>query len=142
MKNLKLSLTALLALSIGFTTLTSCEDPKDGIDGVDGVNGQDGTTGTTGPNGSDATVHLASSKTPNFLKVTPDFVGLKITPILSSEDVIPNTPDFVYGSMADRAGLLREADGTFTLINNIEADYSIARIKLNQNLRPTEGEYI
>ncbi|TCP22625.1 hypothetical protein EV195_11154 [Tenacibaculum skagerrakense] len=145
MKNLKLSLTALLALSIGFTTLTSCEDGKDGIDGVDGVNGQngqDGATGATGPNGSDASVYLAASKTPNFLKVTSDFVGLKITTILSSEDVIPNTPDFVYGSMADGAGLLREADGTFTLINNIEADYSIARIKLNQNLRPTEGEYI
>ncbi|HEX9600716.1 MAG TPA: alkaline phosphatase PhoX, partial [Mariniflexile sp.] len=34
------------------------------------------------------------------------------------------------------------SDGTFTLINNIEADYSIARIKLNQDLKPIHGEYI
>ncbi|CAL2094591.1 alkaline phosphatase PhoX [Tenacibaculum sp. 190524A05c] len=145
MKNLKLTLTALLAISIGFTTLTSCEDGKDGIDGVDGQDGAvgaTGATGATGADGTDASVYLASSKTPNFLKVTSEFVGLKITPILSSEDVIPNTPDFVYGSMADGAGLLAEADGTFTLINNIEADYSIARIKLNKNLRPYYGEYI
>ena len=76
-----------------------------------------------------------STKTPNFLKVTSDFSNLKITPILSSEDAIPNSPDFVYGSMADGAGLLAENDGTFTLINNIEANYSIARIKLNKDLR-------
>lgn len=139
MKNFKLSLVVLVALTISFTIFTACEDEKDGADGIDGVNGQDGQDGQ---DGSDATVYLTVSKTPNFLKVTSDFVGLKITPILSSEDVIPGTPDFVYGSMADGAGLLREADGTFTLINNIEADYSIARIKLNKNLRPTGGEYI
>ncbi len=139
MKNLKLGLIGLLSLSISFSVLTSCEDGKDGLNGVDG---QDGVDGTNGTDGSDATLFLASSDTPNFLKVTPDFVGLKITPILSSEDVIPNTPDFVYGSMADGAGLLAETDGTFTLINNIEADYSIARIKLNKNLRPISGEYI
>jgi hypothetical protein len=74
--------------------------------------------------------------------VTGDFVNLKITPILSSEDVIPNTPDFVYGSMADGAGLINNGNDTYTLINNIEADYSIARILLNKNLRPFHGEYI
>lgn len=121
MKNFRISLIALLALSV---TFTACEDGENGIDGTD------------------ASVYLTASKTPNFLKVTDDFVSLKITPILSSEDVIPNTPDFVYGSMADGAGLLSEADGTFTLISNIEADYSIARIKLNENLRPISGEYI
>ncbi len=142
MKNLKISLIALLALSVSFTTFTSCEDAIDGQDGIDGVNGEDGTDGVDGQNGSDASVFLTSSKTPNFLKVTSDFSSLKITPIISSEDVIPNSPDFVYGSMADGAGLLAESDGTFTLINNIEADFSIARIKLNENLRPTHGEYI
>ncbi|CAM1335181.1 alkaline phosphatase PhoX [Tenacibaculum aestuariivivum] len=139
MKNLKLSLLALLAISISITTLTSCED---GVDGTDGINGTDGTNGTDGDNGSNALTYLTASKTPNFLKVTSDFIGLKITPLLSSEDVIPNSPSFVYGSMADGAGLLPEADGTFTLINNIEADYSIARIKLNENLRPVSAEYI
>ncbi|MEX6626068.1 PhoX family protein [Tenacibaculum salmonis] len=139
MKNLKLSVLALLTISISLTTLTSCEDAVDGTNGIDGV---DGTNGTDGTNGSDASVYLTASKTPNFLKVTSDFTDLKITPLLSSEDIIPSSPDFVYGSMADGAGLLPEADGTFTLINNIEADYSIARIKLNKNLRPVSAEYI
>lgn len=117
--------------------LTSC-----GENGIDGINGTDGINGADGQDGSDASVILSSSKTPNFLKVTSEFSNLKISPILSSEDVIPNSPDFVYGSMADGAGLLAEDDGTFTLINNIEADFSIARIKLNKDLRPISGEYI
>jgi len=149
MKNLR----TLLAKSILATTIilgsVSCEDAEGGLQGPKGDKGDQGAigpTGTTGDNGSDGEditmPPLLSSKTPNFLKVTSDFVGLKITPILSSEDAIPGTPDFVYGSMADGAGLLAENDGTFTLINNIEADYSIARIKLNKNLKPIAGEYI
>lgn len=136
MKKIKLSLLALLAISISTIIFTSCED------GIDGENGIDGTNGIDGEDGTDASIYLGVSKTPNFLKVTSSFVGLKITPILSSEDIIPNSPDFVYGSMADGAGLLPETDGTFTLINNIEADYSIARIKLNENLRPISAAYI
>ncbi|CAL2081793.1 conserved exported protein of unknown function [Tenacibaculum sp. 190524A02b] len=142
MKRLKLSLVALMAISIAFTSVTSCQDGVDGIDGIDGKDGKDGNDGNDGNDGSDASVYLTASKTPNFLKVTGEFSDLKITPILSSEDVIPNSPDFVYGSMADGAGLIAEADGSFTLINNIEADYSIARIKLNKNLRPVSGDYI
>ena len=142
MKKLKLSVAALLALAISTTTFYSCEDGMNGVDGKDGIDGVDGQDGQDGEDGQDATAVLTSSKTPNFLKVTSDFVGLKITPILSSEDIIPSTPDFVYGSMADGAGLLREADGPFAFISNIEADYSIARIKLDKNLKPTAGEYI
>lgn len=121
------------AMSVLLVGLIACED------GIDGKNGMDGADGT---NGSDATLYLSTSKTPNFLKVTNAFSHLKIYPILSSEDVIPNSPDFVYGSMADGGGLLAAADGTFTYINNIEADYSIARIQLNAQLRPVSGEYI
>jgi len=141
----KLSSLFLLSFMASMSLLTISCDPEDGVNGLDGINGIDGSVGANGLDGSDGTdasVFLTASKTPNFLKVTSDFVNLKITPILSSEDIIPNSPDFVYGSMADGAGLLAEADGTFTLINNIEADYSIARIKLNKNLRPTYGEYI
>jgi hypothetical protein len=87
-------------------------------------------------------VYLASSKTPSFLKVTDQFINLRISTLLTSEDIIPNTPNFIYGSMADGAGLINNGDNTFTLINNIEADYSIARILLNENLRPYNGEYI
>jgi hypothetical protein len=53
-----------------------------------------------------------------------------------------DSPDFVYGSMADGAGLIKEDDGTFTLINNLEADYSIARITFDETFKPMKGEYI
>ncbi|WP_246070086.1 PhoX family protein [Mangrovivirga cuniculi] len=80
--------------------------------------------------------------TPNFLSLTSQFSDVDVYPLLSSEDQLSGSPDFVYGSMADGAGLLKNDDGTFTLINNIEADYSIARIKFDETFTPVSGEYI
>ena len=82
------------------------------------------------------------SITPNFLDVKSDFKNLEVYPILSSEDILPDSPAFVYGSMADGCGLIKNEDGTFTLINNIEADYSISRITLDNTFKPIHGEYI
>jgi hypothetical protein len=127
----KITLFKIVVIATICLAITSCTE--DAIDGLNCENGIDG---------KDVSVFLAVSKSPSLLKVTNDFVNLKITPLLSSEDVIPNTPDFVYGSMADGAGLINNGDDTFTLINNIEADYAIARILLNKNLRPYHGEHI
>ncbi len=80
------------------------------------------------------------SKTSVFLKKMPGFTDVEIYNYLSSEDTY--VPNFVYGSMADGAGLLKNDDGTYTLINNIEADYSIARITLDETFKPIKGEYI
>ena len=44
--------------------------------------------------------------------------------------------------MADGAGLLKEADGTFTLVNNIEADYSVARIKFDESIELIVDKYV
>lgn len=82
------------------------------------------------------------SKTPSFLKLSNEFSNVSIHSILSSEDQLTETPDFVYGSMADGAGLLKNTDGTYTLINNIEADYSVSRITLDATFKPIKGEYI
>ncbi len=152
MKNLFSFLVLTFVLTIIPVSVISCdiEDGKDGVDGqdgADGANGQDGINGLNGVDGMNGVdgldgAYLISSKSPSLLKATSDFVGIKIQLLLSSEDVIPNSPDFVYGSMADGAGLLNNNNGTFTLINNIEADYSIARIMLTKNLRPYYGEYI
>lgn len=82
------------------------------------------------------------SVTPNFLKTTAEFSKVEIYSLISSEDVLSQSPNFVYGSMADGAGLLKNSDGTYTLINNIEADYSVARITLDASFKPIKGEYI
>lgn len=81
----------------------------------------------------------AHSKTPNFLKLTPEFSGVKIYPVLSSEDKLG---DFVYGSMADGNGLLKNIDGTYSLMNNIEAHYSVVRIRFDETFKPISGEYV
>lgn len=81
------------------------------------------------------------SKTPNFLSLKSGFEDVKIYSYLSSEDVLEMSPDFVYGSMADGAGLLKDGEN-FTFINNIEADYSIARITFDKKFKPVKGQYI
>ncbi|MBQ4819094.1 alkaline phosphatase PhoX [Aquimarina sp. MMG016] len=80
------------------------------------------------------------SITPVFLKKMSGFTDIEIYNYLSSEDTY--IPDFTYGSMADGAGLLKNEDGTYTLINNIEADYAIARITLDETFKPVKGEHI
>lgn len=92
---------------------------------------------------AEAKVELkAHSSSPNFLALTAEFSDVEIFPILTSEDRLEQSPDFIYGSMADGCGLLKNDDNTYTLINNIEADYSIARITLDQTFKPVKGEYI
>ncbi len=80
------------------------------------------------------------SVSPVLLEKTSEFSGIEVYNILSSEDTY--IPDFTYGSMADGAGLMRNKDGTFTLLNNIEADYSVARITLDETFKPIKGEHI
>jgi hypothetical protein len=151
MKILKLPLLkAVLLGMIAITTVSCAEDAVDGVNGQDGVNGSNGTNGTDGLDGKDGknfgeidfTNSLKTSKTPNLLKVSSEFSSISVKPILSTEDTIPESKHFVYGSMADGAGLIANENGTFTLINNIEADYSIARIYLNSDLEVAYGEYI
>lgn len=119
MKNLK---TVLAAMSI---TLVACN--------------QDDSNN----NSNDAGVQLQNhSQTPAFFTKKSGFENLEIYSLLSSEDQLVDSPNFIYGSMADGAGLMKNSDGTFTLINNIEADYSIARITLDKTFKPVKGEYI
>ena len=89
MKKLFSFLSLVIALAIIPLSIISCDiedgkDGKDGIDGIDGQDGEDGADGADGTNGSDASVYLTASKTPGLLTVTSDFVGIKITPLLSS----------------------------------------------------------
>ncbi len=82
------------------------------------------------------------SVTKSYLAKQAGFSNIQITTLLSSEDKLAGSPDFVYGSMTDGLGLMKQEDGTYSLINNIEAHYSIARISFDKTLKPTKGEYI
>lgn len=113
----------LLALCCGFLFI-SCNDDDD----------------TSTPPIGDLIELESRSTSPVLLKKMSGFTDIEIYNLLSSEDTY--IPNFTYGSMADGAGLLRNADGTYTLINNIEADYAIARITLDETFKPIKGEHI
>ena len=99
-------------------------------------NNDDNTTTTT-PDTNNSLIELRNhSITPAFVTTQTEFNNVEVYSILSSEDALPESTNFVYGSMADGCGLLRNQDGTFTLINNIEADYAIARITLDATFKP------
>ncbi len=84
-----------------------------------------------------------SITTVEALKLDPAFSNVRIHTLLTSEDQLPNTPDFIYGSMADGAGLLYDStDEEYIMINNIEADFSVARIRFDKTFKPVSGEYI
>ncbi len=150
MKNSKKLILKTLVLSLIGLTIYSC-DPEDGIDGVngiDGVDGQDGVDGEDGEDGEDLTLTELTPLTSSV--ISNDVFELKgsfassadLEMILSSADILPSDSTFVYGSYMDGAALYPYGDGTFAFINNLEADYSIARIRMNADLQPLEGEYI
>lgn len=79
--------------------------------------------------------------------VTPALVKLldpsaKAYSVLSSDDTLPASPGFVFGGSADGTGLLRNPDGTFTMLVNHEDNFSVSRIQLDASFRPVKGEYL
>lgn len=80
------------------------------------------------------------SVTPAFVKIFEP--GVEAFSILSSDDVLPATPDFQYGGSADGAGLLMDPGGRFTLVTNHEDNYSVSRVRLDESFKPLEGEYL
>lgn len=74
--------------------------------------------------------------------VKDDFSSISLEMILTSADILPSDSSFVFGSYTDGAALFDNGDGTYAYINNLERDYSIARITMNSDLQPLEGDYI
>jgi len=80
------------------------------------------------------------SVTPSLLKsLVP---GVSMYTVVSSDDALPESPSFIFGGSADGAGLLKNADGTFTAIVNHEDNFSISRITFDKTFKPVRGEYI
>ena len=68
-------------------------------------NNDDDSAATTEP--TLQPVLASHSETPVFLAKKSGFENIEIYSLLSSEDQLIDSPNFVYGSMADGAGLLR-----------------------------------
>lgn len=85
----------------------------------------------------------AHSVNPSLVKALPGFESLQILPLISSDDVLAESPNFVFGPQPDGAGLLRNPAGEgFVLINNHEISQSVSRVYLDKTFKPVKGEYI
>lgn len=84
---------------------------------------------------------------PKTRSVTPALVknimtGVQAFPLLSSDDVLPQSPSYIFGGSADGAGLLHNSDGTYTLLVNNEDNFAVSRITLDKTFAPLKGEYL
>jgi len=86
----------------------------------------------------------AHSLTPALVKPLSGFENLQVLPLISSDDVLAQSPGFVFGPQPDGAGLLKNpaAEGGFVLINNHEISQSVSRVYLDKTFKPVKGEYI
>ncbi len=82
------------------------------------------------------------SATPAFLKKKSGFENLELFSLIGSDDVLPQSPGFVFGGSADGSGLLKNADGTFSMLINHEDNFAVSRITLDRTFKPVKGEYI
>jgi len=82
------------------------------------------------------------SVTPVLLKKQTGFEKLELFSVISSDDVLPESPSYVFGGSADGSGLLKNEDGTFTFLVNQEDNFSVSRITLDKTFKPIKGEYL
>ncbi len=83
------------------------------------------------------------SVTPSFVKALPGFESLEITTLISSDDVLEQSPGFIFGGQPDGAGIIRNPTGEgFIMLSNHEVNRSVSRVFLDNTLKPVKGEYI
>ncbi|WP_236648836.1 hypothetical protein [Spirosoma sp. 209] len=82
------------------------------------------------------------SVTPALAKAMTGVNNVEIFSLVGSDDKLDQSPNFVFGGSADGAGMLKNADGTFTLLVNHEDNFAVSRITLDKTFKPVKGEYI
>lgn len=117
------------AAMTGMLTLASCEYLEDFVNN---------------PDDNVSQVKLKDhSVTPALIKKKSGFENTQVYSIISSDDKLPESKDFMFGGSADGAGWLRSADGKgFVYVTNHEDNFAVSRISFDQTLKPVKGEYI
>ena len=66
------------------------------------------------------------SVNPSLVKTMPGFESLNITTLISSDDVLAESPNFIFGAQPDGAGIIKNPAGEgFIMINNHEILQSV-----------------
>ncbi len=105
------------------------------------VSCQDDDETTTTP---EETVEFKNrSITPSFVKMGPEFSNVGVFTLVSSEDVIPNSNNMVYGGAPDGQGFIANPDGSgYIMVTNHENTWAVSRLYLDKKLNITKGDYI
>ena len=85
----------------------------------------------------------SNSAVPPLAVAKEGFEDLQISTLISSTDVLPQSPTFVYGAQPDGAGLMKDpnSDG-YIMITNHEILQSVSRVYLDKTFKPVKGDYI
>ena len=89
------------------------------------------------------------SVTPALVNVLPGAAGgrlaanaIHIYSLISSDDQLEQSPNFVFAGSADGSGLLKNPDETFTLLVNHENNFAVSRVTFDKTFKPVKGEYV
>ncbi|GHA78425.1 PhoX family protein [Pontibacter akesuensis] len=83
------------------------------------------------------------SVNPALVKTLSGFNKVKVNTLISSDDVLEQSPGFVYGAQPDGAGIIPNPNGEgFIMVTNHEIQQSVSRVYLDKTLKPVKGEYI
>jgi hypothetical protein len=93
--------------------------------------------------GSNVQVELKNhSVTPALIKALAGFENTAVFSLIGSDDKLSESPNFMFGGSADGAGILKNADGTFTMLVNHEDNFAVSRLTFDRTFKPVKGEYI
>ncbi|GAB3910006.1 hypothetical protein GCM10028803_48880 [Larkinella knui] len=82
------------------------------------------------------------SVTPVLVKKLSGFENLDVFALLSSDDKLDQSPNYIFGGSADGAGLLKNNDNTYTMLVNNEDNFAVSRLTFDQTFKPVKGEYL
>ncbi|MGL5889406.1 MAG: T9SS type A sorting domain-containing protein [Bacteroidia bacterium] len=89
-----------------------------------------------------ATLQQHSVTPPLVTLNTTAFPSTQVYSLIGSRDSLVASPGYRFGGSADGAGVLRNNDGTFTIVVNHEDNFAVSRLILDSSFRPVTGEYL
>lgn len=82
------------------------------------------------------------SVTPVLAKKLTGFENLEVYSLIGSDDKLDQSPGFIFGGSADGTGILKNTDGTYTMLVNNEDNFAVSRLTLDKTFKPVKGEYL
>jgi hypothetical protein len=118
---------SIAVLFLSAAAFTSCNDDKDNTE-----------------NAVNENIKLENfSKEPAFAFGMPGFEDMQITTLISSSDVLPGSPNFVFAGQPDGMGIMKDpASDGYLMLTNHEITQSVSRVYLDKTFKPVKGEYI